>query len=110
MPMIVSSVGRLILSSVAILSPKTIANFIYTSPRRARPVDRGGSRGVRTNPPFQHFIRLAIHLKYPTVCRWFTSLVAIENQHCPNKLSVASTAFVHGRPVGECEACARIKW
>jgi len=40
-------------------------------------------------PPFwptEDFIHcLAIHFKYPAVCEWFTSLVAIENHHCPNE-------------------------
>ena len=71
-------------ASLAILSTKQIANPTYISPRSV------GGEGI-----------------YATICKWFTSLVAIENQHCPNKLVVASleTTLLHkGRPAGECEA------
>ena len=46
------------------------------------------STGVRGTPfkPSKCFMQcLAINFEYPSVCKWFTSPVVIENQRCPNK-------------------------
>ena len=46
---------------------------------------QGGLLKVSLWPPNGFIHRLAVHFKFYAVCRWSTSLAAIENHHCPNK-------------------------
>ena len=57
--------------------------------RQASRKGGGGSRGFTQTPLltskrfYEHL--LTVHFKCPTIWKWFTSFVAIENHHCSNK-------------------------
>ena len=71
-----------------------------------RAVGRGCLRGFEWTPLSVNFKRFyttpRLHFKYPTICKWFTSLIAIENQRCPHKfawLLLATVLFMEDRRV-----------
>ena len=70
----------------------------------------GGVLKVSLWPPNGFIHHLAVHFKFFTVCRWSTSLSAIENHHCSNKFGYnyapsGSVRYTHLSSLSHCNKC-----